>query len=207
MTDSDRERAEEREEAKRLAKELAEKERPDTIRAEKTLDCLWWLVTVAKMQLNPVKWRNKGGPEVEDYLHAIETGRPHALVRWAEKRRSGGHPPPSLPEQRARIFVVLMCAALERVGCRKKEARERAATELASLDFFPGGPPSEDTIEHWQRQVRPLIPEYERYIANALKRGGRSEDAIAQYFVGLIRIVLDDAAQLRLVRKDDGGAR
>jgi len=205
---SDRERAEEREEARRLEKERAEKERPDTVCVEKALDCIWQLLTVAKTQVDPVTWRTKGGPEAEDFLYSIETALPHPVWRWYRKRIARGRPRPGLPKQRAQIFVVLMCAALERVGCGKKEARELAACALEAKDLFPDGPPSPHAIQRWQRAHGPLTAEDECFVVRAITRPGRSaEDAIVSYFVPLIHIVLDPTARLRLVRKDDESAR
>lgn len=209
-TRAERERDEEGDEAERLEKERAEKERPDAARARLAHKYLQVSVAAAKMQSDPLTWRNEGGPEAEDFLESIETGRSHPLLEQWEKRKIRHRHPPGLPEQRARIMVTSMCAALERLGrlkkqkVRKQEVRKRVAKALKAkaLNLFPGGPPSHDTIKRWQ--LDPLTSENERFVANAIERSGSSCDNVVHYFIGLVHFVLNPLERARVIAGERG---
>jgi hypothetical protein len=191
----------------RIAEERAEEERakravPDTARALRTKAFLWELLAAAEKQLDEVTRRNAGWYDLADFADAIETGRPHPLLAWWEERKVDYRPPPSFPEQRARNKVVLMCAALECAGHSKRDARERAASAIATkANLFPEGPPLAHTIEHWQRAHGPLTPGEEWLIKHAIARG--SDDEIVKYFVGLIHFALSPEPA-RLLPDNDG---
>ena len=192
-TRAERQRDEERDEAERLEKERAEKERPDAARARLAHKYLQVSVAARKMRSDPLTWRNEGGPEAEDFLESIETGRSHPLLEQWEKRKIRHRHPPRLPEQRARIMVTSMCAALERLGRlkSKQEVRKRAAKALKAkaLNLFPGGSPSAHAIKRWQ--LDPLTPENEYFVAKAIERSGGSCDNVVHYFIGLIHFALN----------------
>jgi hypothetical protein len=146
------EQEEERIAEERAERERAARERPDTARALRARAYLWERLAADEKQFDEVTRRNAGWYDAQDFLDAIDTGRPHPLIAWWEERKVDHRPPPSLPEQRARNMVTLMCAALEHAGHKKRDARERAASTIAAeANIFPDGPPSPHTIEHWQR--------------------------------------------------------
>jgi hypothetical protein len=152
--------------------------------------CLWELVAAARQQVDPVRWRLVGGIEAEDLLDALDSGRPHPVLRHWETQKSiyANRPAPSNRQLATRHFVVLMCEALER-GPKfgKGMARSRASKALRKA----GAPVSVDAIARWQRVDRaPFKPEDETAIANALA-GGRNAAEIIRYFVGLIHFYRD----------------
>jgi hypothetical protein len=82
---------------------------------------LWELLATAKTQVDVATWCKEGGLEAEDLLDAIDSGRPHPLLRsWEESKATAtvaaNRPRPSLRELHARHLAVLLCAALERAG-------------------------------------------------------------------------------------------
>jgi hypothetical protein len=137
-------------------------------RALLALKCLWELLATAKTktQVDVATWCKEGGLEAEDLLDAIESGRPHPLLRsWEECKATvaANRPRPSLRELRARRFVVLLCIALERdAGLGKRQARQQVSRLLASQSELFAQPPSDHALERWQRAGPALTPEDER---------------------------------------------
>jgi hypothetical protein len=193
---------EERSAEERAEEERAKREAPDTARALRTRAFLWELLAAAEKGPDEVTRRNAGWYDVQDFLDAIDTGRPHPLLAWWEERKVDHRPPPGLPEQRARNVVTLMCVALERAGHSKRDAQERAASAIAAkANIFPNGPPSPHTIAHWQRAHGPLTSGEDWLIKHAIACG--SDDEIVKYFVGLIHFALGPEPAY-LLPKDDG---
>jgi hypothetical protein len=142
-------------------------------------------------------WCKEGGSEAEDLLEAIESGRPHPLLRLWEERKAteaANRPAPSRRELHARHLSVLLCIALVRAGLGKRQARQQVSGLLASQPglFFP--PPSDHALERWQRAETALTPADECVIANATAKGGPCE--IKAYFVGLIHFALNPLAKI-----------
>jgi len=69
-------------------------------------------------------------------------------------------------------------------------------TRLASQSGLFARPPSDHTLEHWQRAETAPTPEDEQTITNAMAKGGTSE--IKAYFVGLIQVALNPLAKIVL---------
>ena len=106
------------------------------LRALETLKVLWELLAVAQKHADVVTWINEGGPEAEDFLDAIESGRPHPLLRLWEERKStvaANRAAPSRRDRHARRLVVLGCVALERTGLGKLSARKRLARAVRGV--------------------------------------------------------------------------
>jgi hypothetical protein len=156
-----------------------------------TLKVLWELVDDAKKKVDVVTWRAVGGPEAEDFLHALETGRQHPLLtKWEELKATvaANRSAPDLVEQSARRSAVLMCEAVHRAGLGKNAARRRAAKALQGV--FPA---TIDQIRYWQ-YIYPLAAGDEKLIAGAINRYGTDHRHIAGWFAGLIQIAVDPAA-------------
>jgi hypothetical protein len=159
--------------------------------------CLWELLAAAKAQVDVATWCKEGGLEAEDLLDAIDSGRPHPLLRsWEERKATvaANRPRPSLRELHARRLVVLLCVALERAGLGKRQARQQVSRLLASQRGLFSRPPSDHTLEHWQRAETAPTPEDEQTIANAMAKGGPRE--IKAYFVGLIHLALNPLVKI-----------
>jgi hypothetical protein len=95
---------------------------------------LWELLAAAEQQVDVATWCKEGGLEAEDLLDAIDSGRPHPLLRsWEERKATvaANRPAPSRRELRARHLAVLLCAALERAGLGKRQARQQVSRLLA----------------------------------------------------------------------------
>jgi hypothetical protein len=166
-------------------------------RALLALKCLWELLATAKTQVDVATWCKEGGLEAEDLLDAIESGRPHPLLRsWEERKATvaANRPAPSRRELRARRFVVLLCIALERAGLGKREARQQVSELLAPESGLFARPPSGHALERWQRAGPALTQKDERVIANAMAKGGPRE--IKAYFVGLLHFALNPLAKI-----------
>jgi hypothetical protein len=161
--------------------------------------CLWELLVAAKQQVDVATWCKEGGLEAEDLLDAIDSGRPHPLLRsWEERKATvaANRPRPSLRELHARHLAVLLCAALERAGLGKRQARQQVSRLLASQSGLFSQPPSDHALERWQRAGPALTPEDECVIANAMAKGGPRE--IKAYFVGLLHFALNPLAKIVL---------
>jgi hypothetical protein len=156
-----------------------------------TRKVLWELLDAAKKRVDVVTWRAEGGPEAEDFLDALESGRAHPLLRkWEEKKATAAanRPAPSLLDQSARRSVVLMCEALHRVGLSKTAARKRATKALQGV--FPA---TIGQIRYWQDSY-PLVVADEKRIASAINQFGTDHRHIAGWFAGLIRLAVDPLA-------------
>ncbi len=157
---------------------------------------LWELLAAAKQQ-DVATWCKEGGLEAEDLLDAIDSGRPHPLLRsWQERKATvaANRPTPSRRELHARHLVVLLCAALERAGLGKRQARQQVSRLLASQSGLFAQSPSDHALERWQRAGPALTPEDGCVIANAMAKGGPRE--IKAYFVGLLHFALNPLAKI-----------
>jgi hypothetical protein len=155
---------------------------------------LWELLAAAKQQVDVATWCKEGGLEAEDLLDAIESGRPHPLLRLWKERKAANRPAPSRRELHARRLSVLLCTALKRAGLDKQQARQQVSRLLASQPGLFSHPPSDHALERWQRAGPALTPEDETVIANAMAKGGPRE--IKAYFVGLIHFALNPLAKI-----------
>ena len=108
----------------------------------------------------------------------------------------GRTPRPNLRELHARHLAVLLCAALERAGLGKRQARQQVSQLLASQSGLFAKPASDHALERWQRAGPALTPEDECVIANAMAKGGPRE--IKAYFVGLLHFALNPFAKIVL---------
>jgi hypothetical protein len=118
-------------------------------RALLALKYLWELLATAKTQ-DVATWCKEGGLEAEDLLDAIESGRPHPLLRLWEERKAtvaANRPAPSRRELRARHLAVLLCAALERAGLGKRQARQQVSRLLALQSGLFAQPPSDHALQ------------------------------------------------------------
>jgi hypothetical protein len=167
------------------------REDQDEMRAQLALAVLGELVIAAKKRIGVLKWRGMGGPEAEDFLEALVTGRSHHLLeKWKEQRAiNRSRPPAGSLDQTARYTVVVMVEALRRAGLGKGTARKRAAEALAPV--FPEA--TSDAIKYWQTTFPP-VPHDELRIAGVLKRHGHDHRQIIGWFVGLIRFTVNPAA-------------
>ena len=155
---------------------------------------LWELLAAAKQQVDVATWCKEGGLEAEDLLDAIESGRPHPLLRSWEERKAANRPAPSRRELHARHLAVLLCAALERAGLGKRQARQQVSRLLASQSGLFTPPPSDYALERWQRAEPALTAKDGCVIENAMAKGGPRE--IKAYFVGLIHFALNPLAKI-----------
>ena len=154
----------------KVAREDIEEERARLARK-----CLRELLDAAKQQVDVATWRKEGGLEAEDLLDAIDSGRPHPLLRsWEERKATvaANRPAPSRRELHARRLSVLLCTALERAGLDKQQARKQVSRLLASEPGLFSHPPSDHALERWQRAETALTPADECVIANATAKGG-----------------------------------
>jgi hypothetical protein len=156
---------------------------------------LWQLVTAAKAQVHVVTWRAEGGPEVEDFMDALESGRPHPLLlKWEQLKgtSAANRPAPSQLDLIARRNVVLMCEALYRADLRPKTAVRKLAAETVKELFSDG--PTAGVIRNWWDAYPPFTPGDEALIASAIKQYGRDHKRIAGWFAGLGLIATDPVA-------------
>ena len=81
---------------------------------------LWELLAAAKQQVDVATWCKEGGLEAEDFLDAIDSGRPHPLLRsWKNARLCSGQPPGTEPARAACPpfgCLALRCAGARRTG-------------------------------------------------------------------------------------------
>jgi hypothetical protein len=175
----------------------------DRARMLQAKKCLLDLITAARTQAPIDTWIKEGGLEVEDLFDAIESGRPHPLLDdWQERKSRNAHrPAPSKRQERARHLVVLLCVTLRHAGFKKSQARQlvvKALEPLAMHHALFDKPPSENTIEHWQRSQRVFTSKDQQAIANAVAQAGNDPGKIADYFIGLIHCALNP-----LIKVDD----
>ena len=153
------------------------------------------LLAAAKQQVDVATWCIEGGLEAEDLLDAVDSGRPHPLLRSWKERKAAKRPAPSRRELHARHLAVLLCAALERAGLGKRQARQQVSRLLALQSGLFAQPPSDYALERWQQAAGPaLTPADECVIANAMAKGGPRE--IKAYFVGLLHFALNPLAKI-----------
>jgi hypothetical protein len=152
------------------------------------------LLAAAKQQVDVATWRKEGGLEAADLLDAIDSGRPHPLLRSWEERKAANRPAPSRRELHARRLAVLLCTALERAGLDKQQARQQVSRLLTLQSGLFAQPPSKHALGRWQRAGPALTPADECVIANAMAKGGPRE--IEAYFVGLLHFVLNPLAKI-----------
>ena len=166
-------------------------------RALLALKCLWESLATARTQVDVATWRKEGGLEAEDLLDAIDSGRPHPLLRsWEERKATvaANRPAPSQRELQARRLAVLLCAALERAGLDKQQARKEVSRLLALQSGLFAQPPSDYALAHWQWAGPALTRADKRVIANAMAKGGPRK--IKAYFVGLLHFALNPLAKI-----------
>ena len=123
----------------------------------------------------------------------LSTADDHTLCCDHGKNASN-RPAPSRRELRARRLAVLLCAALERAGLGKRQARLQVSRLLASQSGLFAQSPSDHALERWQRAGPALTPEDGCVIANAMAKGGPRE--IKAYFVGLLHFALNPLAKI-----------
>jgi hypothetical protein len=137
--------------------------------------------TKEQTKTNPLRWRSEGGPEFEDFVHAIETGGSHPLLEEWQTHRTKNRPGPGLLDQNVRRNVVLMVEALHRAGLGPDAARKRASKTLSRV--LPEATPR--AIKYWQAGYVFSLDD-ERLIAQAIERYGHDLDRLAGWLSGLI---------------------
>jgi hypothetical protein len=159
----------------------------DSARAVSVRHFLWSVVEAYKKRTDPATWAVRGGPDVEEFLECLETGRPHPLLEdWqVHKSEAANRPAPSSRETSARRLAVLACVALERMGVRKKDARRLVAEQLVDANVFATAP-SAGALRNWERRQISLTPQDETVIANARAEAGTDHNQLVAYFVGLM---------------------
>ena len=60
------------------------------LRAKAALKVLRELLDAAKAQTDPIRWRGEGGPEFEDFVHALEIRRAASLAKAMGKSQGNG---------------------------------------------------------------------------------------------------------------------
>ena len=119
------------------------------LRAKAALKVLRELLDAAKAQTDPIRWRGEGGPEFQDFAHALESGGPHPLLkRWENLKATDAakRPAASLLDQNTRRLAVVMVASLVRAGLGKGAARKRASEALQRV--LPEA--TTRAIKYWQ---------------------------------------------------------
>jgi hypothetical protein len=112
------------------------------------------------------------------------------LRSWVADNR----PAPSRRERHARHLAVLLCAALERAGLGKRQARQQVSRLLALQSGLFAQPPSDHALQRWQRAGPALTTKDQCVIKNAMAKGGPRE--ITEYFVGLLHIALNPLVKI-----------
>jgi hypothetical protein len=166
-------------------------EQIEKARAELAAKCLRGLLDAAEERTEPVAWALSGGHEAKDFLECIESGCWHPLLRlWNERKATvaAHRPAPTMRDLIARRFVIILCAALERTGLGKGEARKFAAEAVAAQgNAFPDAA-SAGAIHRWQRNQPPLTAVDEGWITTAFSLCGNDRERLAQYFTGIIHL-------------------
>jgi hypothetical protein len=161
---------------------------------------LWQTLIATKEKSDPVAWHAVGGPEAEAFLHALESGGQHPVLRRWEKLMqtvAANRPAPDLTQQKFRRNVVLMVEALYRAGLKPKEdARKRAVKALRHA--FPSI--NSASIKYFQANYS-LTSEDKWLIAQAIARHGHDFGGLANWFIGLIRLVVDPGAMRGVFRR------
>jgi hypothetical protein len=183
---------------------LSRKDQEDEARTLRAVACLWELLREARNR-DLVRYRELGGLDAEEFLHAVDTGGQHPLLRKWEKDKAQNRFPPSLHEVNGRRLAMLLRLALERDGVGKSEARKMVAAALqqmgpqiglaAASTARPRGldekrAPSVRRIEHWEENLRPpLGPQDEAVIKAALERCGGNRKLLVRRFLGLVEFL------------------
>jgi hypothetical protein len=163
----------------------------DKARALLASKFLWELLAAAKQQVDVATWCKEGGLEAEDFLDAIDSGRPHPLLR---SRVAAHRPAPSRRELQARRLAVLLCTALELAGLDKQQARQEVSRLLALQSGLFAQPPSKHALKRWQGEGPALTPADKCVIADAMAKGGPRK--IKAHFVGLLHFALNPLAKI-----------
>jgi hypothetical protein len=167
-------------------------EERDEVRRLAPLSVLWQLLDAARTKVDVVSWRAEGGPETEAFLHALETGGQHPLLRrWEDLKATvaANRPAPDPLDLNARRLVVLLTETLHRAGLGKRDARKRVAKALNQV--FPA---TTDQIRYWQDSYPLSAYDDEKLIAGAITRYGDDHRHIVGWFVELIRLAVDPVA-------------
>lgn len=146
-----------------------------------------------------VVWREHGGPEAEDFLHALETGGAHPLLqRWQDLKATAAanRPVASLLDQNTRRIAILMVESLVRAGLGKDAARKRAAEALQRV--LPTT--TKRTIKYWQGNYSITVDD-EPLIAQAIEHHGHDHDRLVGWFVDLIDWADNPVAAWTAVRR------
>jgi hypothetical protein len=152
----------------------------DEIRRRAARSMLYRAVINEKNRTSVMDWRRDGGPESEDFMHALETGGQHPLLEtWQELRRTvaANRPVPSLLDQNTRRLAVLMVASHVRAGLGKDAARKRAAKAVEHL--LPGT--TKRTIKYWEANYS-VTADDESLIAQAIEHCGHDHDRLDGWF-------------------------
>jgi hypothetical protein len=171
----------------------------DQARGLAALNFLRHLLAAAEQQLDVVTWRRQGGPEAEDFLHAVESGGQHwVLRRWETLKATvaGNRPVAGLLDRNTRRMAILLAESLVRAGLGKDAARKRTAEAVKSL--LPET--TKRTIKYWQGNYLIQV-EDEGLIAQAIERQGHDPDRLVGHFVGLIQWVDNPLAAWTTVRR------
>ena len=154
------------------------------LRAKAALKVLRELLDAAKAQVEPIRWRGEGGPEFEDFVHALESGGQHPLLKqWENLKATAAakRPAASLLDQNTRRLVVLLVESLVRAGLGKGAARKRASEALQRV--LPKA--TTRAIKYWQAGYV-LTSDDEWLIAQATEHHGHDLDHLSGLFRGLI---------------------
>jgi hypothetical protein len=171
-----------------------DRDEADHMRAEIVRLLLSQTIAGLRHELDPAAWANGGWNELAAFVDALcGTGAHPALTEWAATQAKAGRPAPSNRESYARRLVVLMCAALERAGLNRRNARRFAVAELAGAGLFVGI--SAKTIERWQEKA-PLGPDEELLTATGFATAGGEPRRLGLYFIGLIHLTLNPTATI-----------
>lgn len=165
------------------AHDQARKASIDSARAIRALSCLKNLLSVARQQIDPVTWSEKGGPDAEELVDSLEHGWQHpALQEWV-KRKSDNHSAPTRHELHIRRLIASLCLCLEKIGKSKRQAHRLAAEGLQCV--LPGI--KKNSIDHWARNNQVI----DKVVDSALRGRGSPPDEVVKYFVGLIGLLRD----------------
>jgi hypothetical protein len=166
----------------------------DETRALRTLACLWTALDELQKQRGLIAWRELGGLDAQDLLHALETGGTHPLLRKWEELKAGparNRPPPGASEQAARRLIVLLRVALERTGLSKTAARKHIASALQKYGRQIGLPPlplkADEALRHWERDLKPPVERMrdDRLVLEP-QRCGKNRAQLTKHFLGFV---------------------
>jgi hypothetical protein len=144
------------------------------------------LTITAKQQINLVDWERLGGLEAEETLDAWLHGRPAPFFDDYAARRLSGHPGPSLRTRHFQRLAVLLSVALQRIGLKKRTARQLVAKALSGPALL--GEVTAKKVERWELEQPVPSEQDEEAISEALARYGSDAEALVQHFIGAIRL-------------------